>query len=75
MFLPEVHAKLNEHRIQSVVLFGIEVCYFWRFWLGGTVHRFIDIYIVEPRLCTADCDRSASKRIQCPHSGRRSFEL
>jgi len=24
MFLPEVHAKLNEHRIQSVVLFGIE---------------------------------------------------
>ena len=27
MFLPEVHAKLNEHGIQSVVLFGIEVCF------------------------------------------------
>jgi hypothetical protein len=27
MFLPEVHAKLNEHGIQSVVLFGIEVCH------------------------------------------------
>jgi hypothetical protein len=37
MFLPEVHAKLNEHRIQSVVLFGIEVCNFGDSGLVGPV--------------------------------------